>query len=116
MNKPLRSRFMGHDYKILWEPSSSITLMGPNGEEVRCYGLTEEGDQTIRMEDSLAPTLERAILLHETLHQLINSSGLELDGEVEEKVVTFLGEALGSNIQSNPAYWRYVTRPIKENP
>jgi hypothetical protein len=45
---------------------------------------------------------------------MINSNpSLELDGELEEKIAEFLGEALTSHIRDNPAFWRYVTAPIK---
>lgn len=111
MNKPLRSRFMGHDYKIVWQPKGSIKL-----EAGRCYGLTDEEEQSIQIEDSLPPTLERSVLIHEVIHQLVNSSALnEVDGEMEEKLAEFFGEALTSHIKDNPLFWRYVTRALKKD-
>jgi hypothetical protein len=97
---------MGHDYQISWEPAG--TILSGDESEVRCLGLTDETTQSIRIEDGLPPSLERAILIHETLHQLLNSSGLYLPAEVEEAVVTFLGEALYSHIHANKGFWKYI--------
>jgi hypothetical protein len=106
---------MGHDYKIVWKPKGSVKAEGPGGKKFQCYGLTDEATQTIQMEDGNPPSLERSTLLHEVFHQMINSSSaLDIDGELEERIAEFLGETFTSHIRDNPAFWRYVTAPIKD--
>lgn len=118
MKKPLRSRFLNHDYRISWEPKNSINIEADVGgvpTPIRCLGLTDEEEQSIRIEDTLPDSLERAVLIHETLHQLFNSSGLGLGYDEEEGIVSYLGEALAAHIRENPTYWRYVTRRTPKN-
>jgi hypothetical protein len=107
---------MGHDYKIVWEPRNGILLKaevdGVPGE-LRCHGLCDEENQTIRIEKTLPPTFEREVLIHETLHQIFSTSGFELDAESEERFVSYLGAALAAHICDNPTFWRYATRHIK---
>ena len=103
---------MGHDYQIIWEPKGTIIT---EEDEVQCLGLTDETTQSIRIEDGLPHTLERAVLVHEVLHQLLNSSGLALPAEVEEAIVTFLGEGLYFHIHANKSFWKYIQqKPAKD--
>jgi hypothetical protein len=116
MDRPVSSKFMGHEYEIKWFPKNEITL---NPEDtgapvaIRCFGLTDMEHLTISIEEGMPPTLEKAVLVHEVLHQLCASSGLGLDPELEEKIVTFYGEAIHAHVQSNKSFWRYILRNPK---
>lgn len=101
---------MGHDYSITYVPSGTLSAGGD-----MCWGLTDTNEQTIQVEEGLSHDKERSITLHESLHQMITYSGLELDDETEEAIVSYLGDALVGHMRDNPSFWRYlVQRPAKK--
>ena len=108
--RPLRSRFMGHDYRVVWCKPGSIHIEGTN-----CYGVTESHEQRIRMDGGLPPTREREVLIHELIHQIANELGWALAGDAEEEMADKLGRSLAAHIQDNPTFWRYVTRRLPTN-
>ncbi len=108
IDRPRQSKFMGHVYKILYKPSG--TIKSKEGEELS--GETDNHKNVIEIEEGMVPSKERVILIHEMIHQLINSSAIEIPEDLEESVVTHLGMAMGAHISDNPLFWRYITRRI----
>jgi len=111
ISRPKQSKFMGHVYKIVYRPSG--TIKGEDGCELD--GETDNQKTVISIEDGMVPSRERTVLIHEVIHQLFNSSSLDLPDDIEESVVTHLGLALGAHIQDNPLFWRYCTRRIPKD-
>lgn len=96
---------MGQKFKIEWsEPGKLIA-------DTQCFGATHTIDSRIEIDGGLTHERERETLIHEILHQMVSHSGLGLDDEEEEKIVSFLGTALHHHITSNPSLWRWVMRP-----
>lgn len=106
MNKPTKSIFMSHEYSIVYSDKVVVEGVGD------AYGSCDHTKQEIEIQRGMRPSKERAVLLHEVLHQLFNH-GIELPDDLEEKVVTWLGDALGSHIDGNRELWAYLTRDTK---
>jgi hypothetical protein len=101
MGRPSKSKFMGRAYSVAFVPQGSIQA----GD---LWGETDHSLQLIRVEDGLHPDKERAIVLHEALHQVLSLSGADLPEKVEEQVCTLLGEAMIGHMRDNPTFWRYL--------
>ena len=106
--RPARSRFMGQSYTFSFDPAVTV-----EGEE--CYGSCIHEDQSIHVLEGMPHDRERDTALHECMHQMFSTANVGLDGETEEKVVTFLGSALIGHMRDNPMLWRYLLqKPPKE--
>ena len=103
---------MGRDYELSFAPTGSILMDGH-----QLWGETDHSAQTIRVEEGLPHDKERAIVLHETLHQILALADAGFPDKIEEKVCTLLGEALIGHMRDNPGYWRYLLqKPPKPSP
>lgn len=105
IERPKRSRFMGHDYEVSFQPAGTINV---DGQEA--YGSTDHSSRRIAVEDNLPHDKEREVVLHETIHQILSTANANLKEDVEEHVCTLLGAALIGHIRDNPAYWRYILK------
>lgn len=104
--RPSQSVFMGHVYRIVY--SEKVTVEGSEA-----WGACDNNKQEIEIQKGMNPTRERAVMIHEVMHQLLNFGGGVPD-ESEERLVTWLGDAIGSHIEANPEFWAYVCRKAKK--
>jgi hypothetical protein len=103
--RPRQSKFMGHVYKIRWLQEVK------NSEGDPLNGQTDNDKAIIEMEEGMVPSKERETLIHEVLHQILES--YTMPDDMEEGLVTYLGAGLASHIQDNPLFWRYASRRLK---
>lgn len=102
--RPRQSRFMGHTYKIRY-------LAEVKNSDGDCLsGETDNDKAIIDIEEGMVPSKEREVLVHEVLHQIIESFPLPED--LEESLVTYLGAGLSAHIDANPLFWKYTTRRL----
>lgn len=104
MTRPSKSRFMGWVYEIEFLPPGQVKT----DDDHDAWGTTDHNECRIRVEDNLHPDRERATVLHETIHQVLNLVGAQLPEEIEERVCTILGEALIGHMRDNPKFWQYL--------
>ena len=100
MTFPSRIQVGPHVYHLSYD--EQLGDRGANGETYRQLCR-------ILIADHLSFTIEREVVLHETLHA--NFGATNLDGDTEETVVTALTAPLLDLLRSNPSLTDYLTSP-----
>ncbi len=80
-------------------------------EGTELFGIHSPSDNTIRVKNSLPPSRKAEVLMHETLHAMIQSAGLceVLEGK-EETVVENLGTTLVQFVRDNPEFLKQIKK------
>ncbi len=81
-------------------------LRSKAGEEA--LGLYSYDDQRISIEESITPSRQAEVLLHEILHALYAYFDISKEGDKEETVVSRLAEGLATVFKDNPALIKYL--------
>ena len=94
--RPSKVRIMGREYRFHYvEPSP---LQNAN------FGITNNANQDIYVEDQQSPIEEADTVFHESLHGVCYSMKLGLNHETEEKVVSTLATGILGMLQDNPEF------------
>ena len=108
MERPKRSKFMGQYFKIEYVQK----IIDHDDPSKTVYGQLDDENSVINIENGMHHERERDTLIHETLHQMLNKSGIRWkDDKQEEEVIEFLGSAILSHIRDNKKFWAYVMEP-----
>jgi hypothetical protein len=109
MKRGFVSKFKGHRYRVAFVEPGSISFKPAGAAQAfECAGLMDPNRKLIRIDGGLSPEDERATIIHEVLHQLLQGAKLGLSEEQEEDVVTYLGGALGAHVGANAGVWGYL--------
>ena len=100
MTFPSRIQVGPHVYHLSYD--DNIGSRGANGETYRQLCR-------ILIADHLSYTIEREVVLHETLHAIWGATNL--DGDTEETVVTALTAPLLDVLRNNSQLVDYLTSP-----
>ena len=103
--RPLRSRFMGHSFRIKWVNEIAVDGAPSNGS-------CAVDDAEIEIQNGLVPSIERETLIHEVLHQMLRHGG-GIPDAMEETLVHYLGASIATHIDQNKGFWSYVCRDLK---
>lgn len=103
VKKPKTIRLFGLRYTVAWKRRHDL-CGSPDGG---CFsGRADHGQQLITVAKDLGCGAMRETLLHEALHVIVRSMGLELD----EKMVQALGSGMLAAIRDNPKPFRWLAR------
>jgi hypothetical protein len=95
---------MGHTFRIKY-----LAKVEVEGKESN--GSCDMDTNTIEIAENLLPSKERETLIHEILHQLLQT-GVTVPDTLEEPLVEFLGASLAAHIEQNKGFWTYVCRDL----
>jgi len=109
LSPPPNVRVGPHTYSVL---VSDIPL-NKIGQEAKTVfsGHTDHRKLEITVAEDLAPSIERAVVLHELLHAcfMVGANNELLSKETEEQVVSMLEAPLLDTLTANPELLRYLT-------
>lgn len=91
---------MGREYEIVY--------VRPTPLNSTYMGLCDNARQVIYVEDYQTPVEEADTVLHEVLHAIRNMARLEIDPDVEEKMVSTLATGLLGVLHENPEFASWV--------
>lgn len=102
--RPTKSRAGGKIYKIRYVKPDSLK----HEDGTTCIGLTDHQKQIIKIEDQQTSDNEADTLIHEVMHQILNSYGITLPEDVEEMTADSLGKGIFAHVRENPEFWRFI--------
>lgn len=105
MKRPSRLRVGYVDYKI-----TPLDVEKNPG----ALGVHMPVSHEIRIAPGLNKKEEANTLLHETLHAVIEHSGIQMSDEAEEQLVLAIANGLCQVIQDNPTFLSYLTKGLKK--
>ena len=79
-------------------------------------GYLNTNDFTIGIAEHIADPRRAEVVLHETFHAIFRGFGFELDHELEEKLVTLLGQGMLQVMRDNPQMVAWVYSLIGMRP
>jgi Zn-dependent peptidase ImmA (M78 family) len=94
MKIPEKIRIGGIDYPIEYVPDL-------NDGAMVCYGMIDTEQSRILLNTNQAYQRQCVTLWHEILHGIIDHAHVELDDEVEEKIVKMLSKGIYQVLQDN---------------
>ena len=106
MKIPNKFRVMGLDWTVVYDAELE--------REEEKYGCTNHRTQVVTISSSIPQQLKEQVFMHELLHVLFWSIGLQTsmdcfqgdDGKNEEAVVDALSNGLFSFVKENPEAWQ----------
>ena len=100
MKRPANVRILGKRFTVRWIPNSE----GIEFEGEACNGLSDFDGQEILILEGLPLETEQEKVLHETLHMIEASMGMENDEEVVDRFT----KGLLASLKDNPSLVRYL--------
>lgn len=101
--RPALVKVLGRDYSISYEAPSPLNNS--------FLGLCDNNRQAIYVEDYQTSVEEADTVLHEVLHAIRYMAKVEIDPELEERMVAALATGLISIFHDNPDFAAWVTTP-----
>ena len=100
MSRPEKIRILGKPFKVLWP--ESIEHDGDSD----IVGLSDPDAQQITVKSTIALEMAQDALLHEVMHSVEASMGLDLEDTVIERLAT----GLLAVIKDNPGFVAYLRK------
>jgi hypothetical protein len=93
-----------HRYEVIFDKQQLQIAALNNNIHESLVGLTDVQKTVIWVDDDMSLSQIQDTLLHELLHALFDACGLsvELEGNIEERIVRVLAPALLSMLKDNP--------------
>ena len=105
MERPTVLRFGTYRFPIRWSTKKAEQHLGKHDSTA---GISLLGEQRILMRTDMGHDVERETLLHEALHCAIAVTRLELDEDMEERLVGGLAPQLLNLLRQCPELVTYV--------
>ena len=106
MGLPHKLQFMACPYNIEYFPKKE-------GEDAGDMGELLEGMDIIRVRNDVSPQRQVEVLLHESIHIMLMSLGLE--DEQEEIIISTLSEHLVQFMSDNPTFILYALSGLNKS-
>lgn len=101
MARPIKVRVFGRNYCVEYLPTTSMT-------DHTLLGLCDNIEQTISVKEGLTNIEEADTILHEVMHAIFFTMKIDLDEDIEEKVISALSTGLIGVLQDNKEFAKWL--------